>query len=167
MPLLPCLDHGDVYEWSTITGVETHHLKFKLFAGAQGRISTIYVTPNLILVGGYDGELLIKRNWTWDHSGADPTDPSGAYSPQSSDGSAGDPRVCLRNISEESEAITNHISPLKETPGSTERQTITKFLICSNDRHLRLYDAQADSFSQIFIGPFPINVSHCCCCYYY
>lgn len=126
---------SSVIEWDPISGEEVPRINFRLAAGAYTRITSMCATPDLILIGGFYGELLVTR--TLDDNGGHPSGATSlvraSSSVQSSQSHSEQANRSLLRLTREENGITNHI---KVWPGETGR-----FTISSNDAHVRLFDA--------------------------
>lgn len=54
------IDGGRVMSWNPIQNVDGMRINFRNLVGAHSRISAICATPQLILAGGFFGELIIR-----------------------------------------------------------------------------------------------------------
>lgn len=144
---------SSVIEWDPISGEEAPRVNFRLAAGAYTRITSMCATPDLILIGGFYGELLVTR--TLDDNGERPSAATSlihASSPsRTSQLHLERATMSLLRLTREENGITNHI---KAWPGEAGR-----FTISSNDARVRLFDANGMRVSELYEARTAVNAT--------
>lgn len=120
-------------EWDPITNVEHFRIDFKNLAGAHSRITAICATQELVLVGGFYGDLVVRRTRDFKADSAAPNAN----------------RNVLR-LTNEDNGITNHIKPWPREEG--------KFVISSNDSAVRALDADCMKIETLYRADSAVNV---------
>lgn len=136
------LDGSTVALWDPISNHEHKCLSIRDICGAHSRVSTICATTDLLLVGGFYGELIVQKVHEFAH-----------FHPtlDRASGERHHPTVVKRITNDES-GITNLITPFHST--SSE-----KFLISSNDASIRIFDALSGKVIPLYQRESAVNAA--------
>lgn len=126
-------------QWNPIARFNQTRISFPPLVGAHSRISTICATPDLLIAGGFYGELVMR---------------STVFLSEQEEEQAVD-IFHIRRLTNDDNGITNHIT-------TYHPEIREKFLISSNDHYVRLYDAQEDNIIPLIKRPIPINAAKMC-----
>ena len=122
-------------EWDPVANIEYAQLNFREVAGPHTRITAICATEEYLLVGGFYGELVVKR---------------AALNVDEGHGAEEYGRQLIRMTHDEN-GITNQIRPFHSS-------TPNKFLISSNDAHVRVFDAELHKVTDLYRAEMAVNV---------
>ena len=136
------LDGSTVALWNPTSNHEHKCFGIRDVCGAHSKISTICATADLLLVGGFYGELVVQKVHDYAH-----------YHPLLERGAAERrPPTVVKRITHDDNGITNLIVPFHHT--SPE-----KFLLSSNDAHIRIYDALSHKIIPLYRRTSAVNAA--------
>lgn len=123
-------DFQRIKSWNPVTNVSEVILNTGEFGTAFTKTSVIAATKDHVFVGGFSGELVVKRL------------------------DADSVPARLKSYSADPNCITNHMFPFEDADGMG-----AKLLISSNDCTLRLYDVRGNRMRSLVRFPYALNAS--------
>lgn len=142
-------------EWDPARGTESVHLNFRERVGPHTRITALTATKEVIIVGGFYGELVVSPIYALVNSKIASSSTTATTTLPSSPPSTLPlitPQSSLFRLTHEENGITNHISPFNVDDSS-------RFVISSNDSIVRLFDTnQGGNISVLYRADTAVNV---------